>query len=214
MRIFKEGNIQSVLFFSYSQENSGKKIFSTLTGVAKTIIRHEYSLEDSEIDNLEDFLKGFNLNIRDKSLNLALENYELAYEVENVKLQFLTLMNALEVLLKSGKEDLSHKLSRNGAILLGEDKESSNEIFRSLKCYYNIRSQIVHTGKPKECKKNAKPLNEEQMVEYTSILRNYVMESIKEMNYIIQSTDKKNKSEILMLNECGFGERPWKKEMN
>lgn len=214
MRLFKEGNIQMPISFSYTKENSKTKIFSTLMMGYITIFNDNYSLEDSEIDDLQFFLNDFELSTDEKSLNLALENYELSYEVKNVNLQFLTLMNALEVLLKSGKAELRYRLSRNGAILLGNNKENFNNIYKELQCLYDIRSTIVHTGEPKECKKKdcrkkAKTINDEQMIKKISILRKYVRDSIKEMNFIIKK-DKKSKDEILkLLNECGFGERPW-----
>jgi hypothetical protein len=213
MRLFKEGNIQMPINFNYVKENNRPTLFSTLTIHDITILSNNYSLETSKIDDLQNFLNDFDLSINEKSLNLALENYELSYEVKNVNLQFLTLMNALEVLLKSGNAELKYRLSRNGAVLLGKDKGESEKIYKELRCLYDIRSSIVHTGEPKECEKSSekrKTLNSDQMVENISILRKHVRDSIKEMNFVIKK-DKKNKTEILkMLNKCGFGERSWR----
>lgn len=207
MRLYRKGNICIPFNYFYFVDNNVPELVSSLD-FGYYIIDEEYSLEKSEINEFNRFIKEIEIPFSHNELQLAFENFELSYEIQNLNMQFLTLMNALEVLLKIGNTELSYKLSRNGAILLGKDKDTSERIYKTLKCLYNIRSSIVHTGKPKQRKNTDKPLDE-QMIENISILREYVRDSIKEVNFIIKK-EGKNKEEILeMLNEYGFGERPW-----
>lgn len=217
MRLFKEGNIQMPISFSYIKKNNRPTMFSTLLIHDITIFSNNYSLETTEIDDLQVFLNDFDLSIKEKSLNLALENYELSYEVKNVNLQFLTLMNALEILLKpsSAQTDLTYRLSRNAAVILGENEDDSYQIYKELNCLYAIRSSIVHVGEPKECEKTGKKrktLNDKQMTEQTRILRDYVRCSIKEMNFIMKKEGKSKDQVLKMLNVRGFGDRLWRED--
>lgn len=213
MRLYKAGNIWLSDRYYYIIEKGYPKIYHT-TKDDRFIAAELYHIKDNEIGTLRHFLDNFDLHFKDKSMNLAFENFELSYYVPFLNLQFLSLMNALEVLLKpaNAQTDLTYRLSRNAAVLLGNDKDHSNEIYKNLKCLYSIRSSIVHSAEAKECKKKGKILNREQMEEKIIILREYVRDSIKEMNHILQK-ENKNKDEILKrLNEYGFGERPWHKD--
>jgi len=164
---------------------------------------------------LHEFIQNTTFPFGKKFLNLALSSFESSYMGQNHYLQFLSLINALEILLKSGQTDLSYTLSRNGAVLVGNDKEDCQRIYDNLKCLYNIRSFIVHNGEAKDCKKEGKkrkniPFHE--MLEKIKLLRGYVGACIREMNFIVEK-EGKNKQEILkMLNTCGFGQRPWRDE--
>lgn len=211
MRLYKAGNIWFSDRYSYFMEDGNPKLYHATQG-HRFLENELYHIETDEIDDLTYFLKDFDLPFEDKSLNLALENFELSYHVEFMYLQFLSLMNSLEVLVKpaSAKTDLTYRLSRNTAVLLGKDKNESKEIYKNLKCLYAIRSSIVHSGEAKDCKKKGKVLNSEEMLEKIIILRGYVRESIKEMEYIIKNDNKTKDQSLDMLNECGFGERPWR----
>lgn len=237
MRLFQLGNICMPLRYSYSFEEEVPVIssrYKSMPYVYKEIFKLDHSIlpklnEFIKIKSLppeDDLLKGSFKEVYKKldsplpsksSLELAFESFELSYEIRDNNLSFLTLMNALEVLLKpsSAQIELTNTLSRNGAVLLGKNKENSNKIFRELKCLYAIRSSIVHTGEPKNCKKTGKKrknLSNFELVERFRILRGYVRESIKEMNFIMEK-EEKSKDEILnKLNTYGFGQRPWRED--
>lgn len=213
MRLFKSGNIWlSDRYYYFMEDNKPKLYFAARDD--RFVSYELYHIEEDEVNNLTHFINNLDIPFKDKSLNLTFENFELSYYVQFLDLQFLTLMNALEVLLKpaNAQTELTYRLSRNAAVLLGNDKEHSQEIYKKLKCLYAIRSSIVHTGEAKECRRKGNILNDEQMIEKIALLRGYVRDSIKEMNYIIKKKDK-NKDQILnILNECGFGERPWRED--
>ena len=123
-------------------------------------------------------------------MQLAFENFELSYQTQNINLSFLSLMISLETLFHpSDQGELRYRISRNTAVLLGNEKEDSETVFREIKDLYNKRSKVVHTGE-------SNIINKDDLLK----LRYYVMESIKKVNKI-----GKDKEELLkQLNSQGF----------
>jgi hypothetical protein len=218
LKLFKEGYVRIPFEYQFYYENDFPKFHRGMESghlVSRYDYHHVYSLKKEEIPKLQKLVDTITLPFEENSLKLAFQNFNLSYDVYNKNLQFLTLMNALEVLLKpsSAQTDLTYRLSRNAAVLLGENEDDSNQIFKKLKCLYAIRSSIVHRGEPKECEKTSKKrktLNFEQMIEQTGILRDYVRRSIREMNFIMRNEGKSKDEVLKMLNVRGFGDRPWR----
>jgi len=153
-----------------------------------------YSLEKSELQDLQTFIQSTKFPFLNPSLRLAHQNFEMAYSIYQKDLSFLALMISMESLFNPGGGELTYRISRNTAVLIGKDKDDSKNIFRKMKKLYGKRCDIVHQGKP-----NA--VTEDDVKD----LRNYVIRSIKEFYNI-----GKSKKEILeLLNSCGFGDRPW-----
>jgi len=190
MRLFKEGDLRLQDRYYYYMENNMPKgrmqFFSR-----RYVSREPYHLEESELPILHEFIENMELPFTKPFLQLAFDNFELSYETSNLNLSFLALMVSLESLFNPGEYELRYRISRNGAVLLGKDREDSRKIFSKIKELYDKRSRIVHTGKSNVIKK-------------TDLLklRHYVRESIKEIYRI-----GKDKDELLdILNSCGFGE--------
>lgn len=195
MRLFKEGNICMPLRYYYFIDDDGiPKSFTRREMTLDISPKPKYTLEDSEVSDLGEFIRDTKLPFTESFLQLAFENFELSYQTHNINLSFLSLMISLETLLHPGDQgELSYRISRNAAVLLGNDKEDSIEIQGNVKELYRKRSAIVHTGK-------SNSMNEEDLLK----LRHCVRASIKEINKIGRS-----KKEILdLLNSRGFGERP------
>ena len=194
MRLFKEGNICMPLRYYYFIDNSIPKSF-TRTGTYLHISPEpKYTLEDSEVSDLDKFIQDTKLPFAERFLQLAFENFELSYQMHDMKLSFLSLMISLEFLFHpSGQGELNYRISRNAAVLLGKDKKDSNEIKGKVKEPYSKRSAIVHARK-------SNSMTKEDLLK----LRHYVRESIKEFNKI-----GKSKDEVLdLLDSLGFGEMP------
>jgi len=190
MRLFKEGDLRMPLKFYYTVERGKPRSFISGWG-GKFVTPELYHLESSELPNLQMFISNTRLPFKRAFLQLAFENFELSYEVSNPGLSFLTLMISLETLLNPGEHELRYRISRNTAVLLGDDGEESSTIFSEIKRLYDKRSKVVHTGDSKIIDKDA-----------LRKLRNYVRESIKKI-YLM----KNSKGEILeLLNSQGFGE--------
>lgn len=196
MRLFKEGNIRMPFRYYYyiDDDSLEKPLLHTYLGILPPIVG-TYRLENCEIEELKKFLRDTESPFKERSLQLAFQNFDSSYSVPSVALSFLSLMISLEVLLNQGRAELRYRVSRNAAVLLGKNKCDSKRKFCEVRELYDKRSALVHSGKG---------IDKEDLLK----LRQYVRESIKEMNYI-----GKSKDEILKkLNTCGFGERPWRKQ--
>jgi hypothetical protein len=194
MRLFKEGNICIPLKYYFRIDNKTPKRSMFETTSKYIGIGPKYLLKNSEIPNLQKFIRNTKLPFKEPFLQLAFEIYELSYETHNEMLSFLSLMIGLETLFNPGGGELRYRISRNVAVFLGKEKKDSEKIQSEIKELYNKRSILVHNGKA-----NIKP---EDLLKS----RYYLRESIKEIYEI-----GKNKDELLdMLNSCGFGERPWR----
>ena len=193
MRLFKEGNICIPLEYCYFIDSDTPKTF-----VSKDRSLHvspvPYTLKSSEIPDLQEFIQNTELPFKESSLQSAFGRFELSYQIRDRNTSFLSLMISLEALLNPDRSEVTHRVSRNTAVLLGKDKEDSRTIFSEIKDLYKKRSKIVHTG-------NSNSINEEDLLK----LRHYVRESIKEISKIGDTKDELSK----MLDSLGFGERPW-----
>jgi hypothetical protein len=191
MRLFKEGDIRMPARFYYRVQNN--EIERHMTGGIGGHISHEpYHLEAFEIPILQSFIHSVKLPFQRDFVQLAFENFELSYEIFDIQLAFLVLMIGLEALLNPAQDEVKYRVSRNTAVLLGENRENSKEILTLVKKLYDKRSQIIHSGKRRIVEK-----------EDLLILRDYVRRAIKKIYCI-----GKEKSEITnLLDSYGFGEK-------
>lgn len=198
LRLFKEGNIvlwHSCFYYMKNTEPSVISIHSEGPIADKT----KFKLENIEIADAQHFIENTKLPFREKFLQLAFESFELSYEIHDINLAFISLMISMETLFNRSDRELRYRISRNTAVLLGENHKKSEDIFKDIKNLYDRRSEVVHGLTNKKTTKN---IREEELLR----LRNYVRESIKEIERI-----GKNKSDLLeTLNSCGFGQRTWK----
>jgi hypothetical protein len=85
--------------------------------------------------------------------------------------------------------EITHRISRNCAVLLGSDVESSRNINKDVKDLYGLRCAIVHAGKVKIEKDELKRL------------RDYVRKALRAMLDI----NKDRNTALGILDEVGFG---------
>ncbi len=194
-KLFKEGNVYMPLEFYYLIDNNAPRLFMGSYHWSNYNSRDIFTLKDSKISDFQRFIQNTKLPFKEPFLQLAFENFELSYLTPTTNLTFLSLMISMELLFNPG-EELSHRISRNAAVLLGKDFKESENIFSEIKKLYTKRSNIVHgrivSGK-------SKTLNNEDVVK----LRNYVRESIKEINIKGKSRDELLK----FLDSRGYGSR-------
>jgi len=190
MRLFKEGNIFMPLSYYYYEERGIPKSFIR-TSTFLPLSRELYHLEDSEIPELQKFLKEFTLPFQKDFLRLAFENFEESYHVTSRHLAFLSLMIGLEALFNPGGGETRYRVSRNAAVLLGRNREDSKTIFENVRNLYDKRSKVIHSGK----------VDEIEEIDVLN-LRSYLRESIKKIYRMGVEKD-----ELLeKLNESGYGE--------
>jgi len=188
MKLFKEGNINMPLKYYFTKDP-----LSSFMRVERS--RYEYSepfsLDKQELKDLYNFLKKYTLPFSLTHIQLAFENFELSYEIPNQTVAFLVLMNGLEALLNPGGGEITHRISRNCAVLLGSDVEASRKIYEDVEYLYGLRCAIVHVAKKVRIK-----------TDELKKLRDCVREALRAMLDI--NKDKNRALEIL--NEMGFGE--------
>lgn len=192
MRLFKEGNICMPLSYYYSIDNNIPKRLERHN--TNFHISHEqYTLDDSEISNLQRFIKEIKLPFKKSFLQLAFENFELSYQIHNTSISFLSLMISLETLFHpADKQELIYRISRNAAVLLGKTgkcEKSSNDINSDIKKLYDKRSKIIHTGK-------SNIVNQDDLLK----LRGYVRDAIIRIDKI----DKTKDDLLYLLHSSGF----------
>lgn len=115
----------------------------------------------------QNFIDNNNIPLSKAYLQLALDNYDLSYDIQNRDLAFLSLMISMKVLLNPSESELKYRLSRNAAVLLGKEF-GSESVYKDISNLYIKRSKLVHTGT-----KDAIKLDD------LLLLRSYVRESIK-----------------------------------
>lgn len=191
MRLFKEGDISLPLEYRFHYKN-GVPHIKAMAEPISFLPKNRFSLNIDEFPRLQELLNTIELPLKSKfkELKLAFENFQLSYSVNNPQLQFLTLMNCMEVLFHpSGEGELRYRISRNFAVLLGDEEADTQSKYKKMRNFYDIRSDIVHRG--------------QSDITYNDVLelRHYVRESIKEIYRM-----NKNKDELLqILNSSGFG---------
>lgn len=122
MRLFKESNIflPSRYYYHYINNKMPMSLQNFVTNLE--ISQELFSLKDSEINPLLDFIKKTQLPPSKSYINLALQNFEFSYHVCYTSLQLLLLMICLEILFNPSQGEIQYRVSRNTAVLLGKDK--------------------------------------------------------------------------------------------
>lgn len=190
MRLFKDGNIYlPAKYYYFNDDGTLKSFMRSKTNMFLSPDR--YKLTSTELSQLQEFIKQTEFPFKYSYLNLAFDNYEWSYHVRNLSLSFLSLMISIETLFHpSDQQELSYRISRNVAVLLGKRKEESERIYSNMRELYGKRSKIVHTGA-------LNIVNKENLKQ----LRHYVRESIKEIIKI----DKRKDDLLKLLHSSGFG---------
>lgn len=199
LRLFKEGNILLAQSFLYHLVNGEAKSFSVIR--QRLILDSSlFALTTDEISAAELFLRNVGLPFSEPSLQLAFESFDQSYDNQDPRLAFLSLMISVEAMLgPEAPNEITHQISRNAAVLLGETKAESQQIFADMKALYAKRSHIIHGGTSKKPKYR---LSREDVLR----LREYIRRAIKEIRRFNKSRDEL----LTLLNTCGFGQRPWR----
>jgi len=192
LRLFKEGNI----FMRYSLFYHLKESIPQVAQIGREYPltdRTVFQLRDDEYAQAESFINNTNILFKHSFLQLAFDSFEQSYETCNRGLAFLSLMISIDALFGDFSE-LKYRVSRNTAVLLGNNIDESQKIFDDMNELYKKRSAIAHGGK------DGKKVESKDVLK----LRNYVRESIKSIGKL-----RLNRKELLdILNQSGFGQSP------
>jgi hypothetical protein len=197
LRLFKEGNIVLACSFAYYLAGTDKEVKTIACNIRENPILDTtaFALMATEVSDAESFLRTTSLPFQEKSPQLALDSFDRSYETDDAGLAFLSLMISMEVLLNPSDHELRYRVSRNAAVLLGQDSDQGRVIFKEMQGLYDKRSKLVHTG-------DKSNVTRDDVLR----LRQYVRETIKEAMNSRMSKDQLLKT----LNACGFGQRPWR----
>jgi Apea-like HEPN len=146
-RLFKSGEIGCSMSFLMRKET--RFIFSTASSQRLTWRDTPiFSLTSSEAEALG---KVFKLEFAGNKLTeLALSNFNLAYDIADLQTKYVTLMTCLESLFNQSTEQITHTVSRHLSLIISSDESEFNTNYQRIKKLYKIRSEIVHGSNVKE----------------------------------------------------------------
>lgn len=164
LHLFARGDVFAPLWFVVARE--GNDLF--VDTIVRSYAHHSgaaYEVEPRRWPELREFLSEVSLPLRPDYVDLAFRYLDGSYAIPDVRLRFLSLMIALEVLLNADRSELRYRVSRNLAVLIGRNGRHSSEVFKRTKAMYDIRSRLVHTGHDAD-------VNDQSVAELESFLRN------------------------------------------
>lgn len=192
-RLLKPSSIG--LYYPISANVKGGCIINSLGAYAYENKNHVdgvevFSLTESEQITLQELHQKLSEPQSD-SVKRMMELFHEAYRTENPDIAFILRITVLEMLIE-GNAELSFRLSRSVAVLLGKSRDESSEIFEKCKKIYSARSTFLHDGSSSKIKKEYRLL----ALDYSRrVIANLLNRELKE----VRST----------LEVCGFGDNPY-----
>jgi Apea-like HEPN len=166
------------------------------TGMGTSLKRYDPKYFHSHNNHLREvnrFLKKvFNDISKQKYIQLAFLHFITSFEIEFDQLEFLNLCMALEASVE-GSFELSYRMKRGIAILIGENDHTCNVIFKNLGKIYVLRSAIVH----------GEEYDKKKLTEYLPYLRQLTARAIIEL--LLHKLERIKLNDALT--KAGFGQR-------
>jgi Apea-like HEPN len=145
LHLFDRGDVFVPLWFVVSNERKGPFVET----IVRSYAQHSgpaYDIGGFLMPELRRFLEEVSLPLKPDYIDLAFRYLENSYTVPDMRLRFLSLMIALEILLNADRGELRYRVSRNLAVLIGRDEAHAANVFKEAKALYDVRSKLVHTG--------------------------------------------------------------------
>lgn len=185
IRLYSENgfNIKELLINTEIIEQGTDKVIYTHNSKIPFPDRIIWNIEKLSLANKEkvkeinDFISTIDLefknsNFSSKILSSATFLYDQSYTSPVATLRFMVCVIGLESLLVDGNSELSYRLSRNCAMLLSSNSDEYLQLLSKMKKIYKKRSDYVHNGM-------VKSLEEKEVIEVRSILRNVIFKIIE-----------------------------------
>ncbi len=114
-RLFKKGDIFCPIQFQISKEN--RNVTPKYSGRnRKTSELKKFNLSQGEI---ETFANSFKTDFKANPLTeLAIQNFNLSYEISDLKTRYITLMTCLESLFNQNRDQIAHTISKHLALMI------------------------------------------------------------------------------------------------
>ena len=183
------------LYYPISANAAGGCIVNALSAYAYENKNHidgleTFSLTETEHTALWELYQKL-LEPQSDSVKRMLELFHEAYRTENPDIAFILRITVLEMLIE-GNAELSFRLSRSVAVLLGKSRDESLDIFDKCKKMYSARSTFLHDGSARKIKKEHRLL----VLDYSRrVISNLLNKDLKEVRETLEI--------------CGFGDNPY-----
>lgn len=151
MRLYKSGNIQIERYYVISPEMSGTGFLAESTVKEYIDLKdnysderwNEYKIAETDVPKIITLCKKMNSVI--DIINIPITYFQEYYSSKNTFDKLLKLITVWEcTLLNDCRSELTYKLQVRGSNLLSED------LSKFFKIAYELRSDIIHTGKPSD----------------------------------------------------------------
>ena len=118
-------------------------VTSSMLGPTKhNTLMGDFDIQDEQADEFE---RTFNANFTPTPLTeLAINNYNLAYDITDQKTRYVVLSICLESLFNVSKDQITHTISRHLSLVISIDEQEFQSNYKRIKKLYGIRSTIVH----------------------------------------------------------------------
>jgi hypothetical protein len=146
LRLFKTGDIASSMEFQINADT--RRVSLIVSGPTKAVGHVEFMLTDDDVNVL---MGALSRKFSSTPLTeLAISNFNLSYEIADLKTKFITLITCLESLINLGSHQITHTVSRHLSLIISNSIEDFQLNYVRTKQLYGIRSSIVHGGEIKE----------------------------------------------------------------
>jgi hypothetical protein len=175
LRLFKEGDIEVGCYFTFDCLKKNGDLYSLRRAL---FTENLYTIDKNEIDCFYKIF--FNLEIKNELAKKVKLYFDQSYKINHPEIRYILLVTALESVLNSNKEQISHTFARHLALIISNDKLDFKINYQKIKKLYNYRSEIVHgvEYKKESLKNNIKEL------------RQYVRQTIVFINKFNPSNNK------------------------
>lgn len=180
LRIFKSGECSYVTILHYTDNpwRSGGISWGPRNAAHHMFVK--YSLTKDEAKSFQKFLEDFrSKEVKKRNfIEVACTRFSYANERSRPEDKLIDLMIAAEALFLSDSGDskyrgeLRYRLALRASFFISGDGKHRKEIFNHMKYAYDIRSSLVHGGKPKL------PSNFDSLSDFVESTENYLRTAI------------------------------------
>ena len=170
LRLYKQGDINYLASFAIIEATREVIILSQKH--MSNVHQHLYKILDNDVEILKEQIPE---NIVENDFTeLAINNFQLSYEIANPEIRYINLITALESLFNLDSSiPIAHIVSRHTSLILSKSKDEFNKMYKDIKTMYALRSKIVHGGN-----KNVQEVNM-NLVELQNIVRSVIWYCLK-----------------------------------
>ena len=193
IRLFKLSNFGMAYLLSLNEVGGGiGNVMYDYNSECRIKTVSSFSLAEEEREKIQEFYELVSKQ-QAEHIQQMIQLFHEAYRNRNHYIAFIMRVTILEMLI-DGNAELSFRLSRSIAVLLGRSREESQEIFEKCKKIYSVRSTFLHDGK-----------TDKITSEFQLLALDYSRRVIANLICIGKDIKEVRKT----LDVCGFGENPY-----